>query len=296
MSDSVTALSRSVYQAITFQDTGADALAPMRAVVSAGDPVSRDSAIALLARALNDGAPPGQLAARILDQVDVITPFRHQRDPGWALGTYYTRAMLAGELLERARATHDQEQQLLARAAILLPAQEGFLFGGTTIVRTLRRPDFDALSGWTPDVLSRLREIAADLLARSAQFAPLHQSAGRLLDKLVKEPPPGLDRTTVDQVLEIVEQMVPLAVDRADLQWRVTQYASSIANLARARSHDDVLQVVEAATQRWKLLLPDPLFQRWATEVITIAWKPPPIIDFKERSSVEIKALIRKRE
>src|SRR6266496_1327741 len=80
------------------------ALEPLIEVLESAPGPAREQAIAALSRILAHGdIQPDALGRAILDELEALHFYRHQRDSQWRYGTFTSRKTLVDELFARAK-------------------------------------------------------------------------------------------------------------------------------------------------------------------------------------------------
>jgi hypothetical protein len=248
-------------------DAFRDALASTL-VVPGDDGRARSNAMLRLVRVLNDGVPCGALSAELHRLGTVLNLYRYEREPTW-LGTHRSRRALVEELWRRAAFAAERDLcNLLARAALLLAAEEGPPFGLATVHWLASRASFNGLTGLgdetVPEIVSELdREHGI-----TGRFVASLNAAKDALDAVLGEQS-AIDDDVLRRLVAALESMASLAEVRPDIQWRLANLIWRLANTARVRGRRDVLVSLESSVARWKASLRDLAADRWLDEAMT---------------------------
>jgi len=227
-----------------------------------------------LAHVLNDGVPCGTLASEIHRLGTVLNLYLYERDRAWRFGTHRSRRKLIEELRARAASAPDPELGTsLARAAVLLAAEEGPPFGLATVRWLANRPSFKDSTGLADAQLTAIvseldRE---DLTTRS--FVASLKRAKDLMDALLADQA-GLDEDVASRLVTELDSIAALATRRPDIQWRLANMVWRLANTARARGRSDVVDSLQTSVSQWKATLEETSATRWLDEAMTAAAPP----------------------
>jgi beta-lactamase regulating signal transducer with metallopeptidase domain len=220
---------------------------------------------------------PDQLAAEILPRVHLGEMGAYQSAPDWTHGTYQQRLTLEKLLWLNARALrasgNADRAVTYGRAAVLLSAQETFLFGAASLHRLSSDPEFEQLTGLDARQAIQLRRHVEDHDALIAAFHQHRLAAEAALAELgtpasaTTRPAPPADPAAAAsaerRVIEAIDAMVELVRGRPDLEWLA---ASTAARLFAVRSSPSGLPAANWA-QTWGARVPnEPHFARWMME------------------------------
>src|SRR4051812_47742317 len=168
---------------------------------------------------LNAPLAPAQVSDEIVSNVRVISVFRHLRDPSRRpYGSYPQREKLLVEYLAEADSTTTPtgERRNLARAALLLAAQEGFYVGPAWIQRVVNHPAYDAISEWPSDRMRRVRDRLLEERDQTGRLVRAMKDAAGTLQALMNLPVPQLDVPQVALFIGYLEEMLAQAEARLD--------------------------------------------------------------------------------
>jgi hypothetical protein len=262
-----------VHEILAVPPAPPDGLRPLGELADARSDQEHEQAKARLVALLDVPVAPGQVLATIVDRVGIVSPRRYQHEHGWPYGSYEQRDALVRQLLADARqAASEPQRRAAARAAVLLAAQEGFLFGATWLLRLTREKDIDQLVPWTAAQMRRLRERLDEERGQTSRHLAHFRVATSTLKMLIEQPAPGLDPRLVDDFVAAMGRMLEEAENRPEFQWRVANHAWLLVNLAAAREQQPVIEQVRAAAGQWRAATPTPEFGRWLDAAFTTPW------------------------
>ncbi len=164
---------------------------------------------------------PSALTEQIVPRIAPERPYAYAGGPGWRYGSNSQRFRLIERLWRTARGLRTSAPERAsdyARAALLLGAQETYLFGATAVVWLIEEPDFATVAQLDHDQLRRLRRHVAD-----------HQTITRVADAYrimvqdvleeLKVGPASVRR--YHDAIDLLRTMAPLAEGRTDVALRL---------------------------------------------------------------------------
>jgi hypothetical protein len=275
-------------QAATFEQALASALS-----APADDEPARTDAMRRLALVIGDGVPCGTLSSETHRLGTVLNLYLYERDPAWRFGTHRSRRKLIEEFWTRADSAPDRESAAsLARAAVLLAAEERPPFGLATVRWLANRPSFKDLTGLADaNVTAIVSELDREDLTTRSFVASLNR-AKDAMDALLADHS-GVDDAIANRLIAEFESIAALATSRPDIQWRLANMVWRLANTARARGRNDLVDSLRTSVSRWKATLAEASATRWLDEAMTAPAPPLRTSGFRRVMSSEHLRVIR---
>jgi beta-lactamase regulating signal transducer with metallopeptidase domain len=210
-----------------------------------------DQSLDDLATALN-ASRADELAFAALPQIHVGRLFAFERAPTWRYGTFVQRARLSLELWNRAQASYTSEPERaarLARASLLLAAQDSFMFGVARMHDALEHPDFARVARLDKRQDARLRRHLTDHRTITRACAQLFADADHQLDAMQSQ---RVDRASgTERVRRDLTEAMLYAGERSDIQLRVAKTVAQLTRITSAVPDLDVLSSGRPHCERW---------------------------------------------
>jgi hypothetical protein len=229
-----------------------------------------------------DCPPPDYLSTQTLALVKVADRGRHDA-PERKYGSIARRHDLMLELFSKAKeliAGDKERARKYARAAVLLAAQDSFPYGTVSLWRFVHDPEFEALSGWPAEKITVMRERLAEDRRQAAVCTKYMLAAGEACSALIRVPA-GLEPAQVEAMMTALEGMAASAGARYELHLEHAKLVWKLANLARARGAQDVLERLRAAVNRRSASSKDQTIGRWLSEALSDIGPVPTDVGFK---------------
>jgi hypothetical protein len=257
-------LANSVQSALGINSIGIDVAAHVGRVIKD----MSDSSVSALVDELLRGADPNSLYNIVVSNTHVDGV---KTDPDGKIGSFRDRTKLALYLWEHAQALHlkaDPAAARYAKAALLLPADEGFLFGPYNVLFIGEQKQYADVAGLSDQERAALSSLLETI--RTSKDLSFPVDVAEENDWLLMQTGTGLP---VDHVKALIDKMDRWrkSVDKSlGGRYLVINQAWRLKNLAQSRKSAEAGRMVGEFVKAWREQCTDPVTLRWIDESIVM--------------------------